>query len=286
MIETPNKQLTQLGLKQPSLNRIPVHPWNRRRKTLVMTFIVLSLISLYELMTMSTGNVVLPTAFKTLGQNMTLIFLQPKLTGSDTFTQLLRSLLDSVALATLTTLLGALCSFFAGLLAASNLTNPKIGTMIRTIMAIIRAIPTILWVLIFSIVIGLGADAAVIGLSFHSFAYLTKAYSESFETLDKETIESLKAMGASWWQIVFQAVLPSSIAALLSWTFIRFEINFTNAIAVGAAAGAGGIGYQLFTASGFYYDFHEVGVIVYLCLAVTACLEFVSVELQKRYIHH
>lgn len=284
MIETPRKIVTQPEITPPTANKILVHPWNQRRKTVVITFFLLAIISLYELMTLSTGNVQLPTAFKTLGQNMALIFLQPSLNGSDTFPQLLRALLDSVALTTLTTLLGAICSFFVGLLAASNLSNPKIGTAIRTLMAIIRAIPTILWVLIFSIVIGLGADAAVIGLSFHSFAYLTKAYSESFETLDKGTIESLKAMGASWWQIVFQAILPTSFAALLSWTFIRFEINFTNAIAVGAAAGAGGIGYQLFTASGFYYDFHEVGVIVYLCLAVTACLEFISIKLQKRYL--
>lgn len=31
---------------------------------------------------------------------------------------------------------------------------------------------------------------------------------------------------------------------------MRFEINFTNAVAMGAAAGAGGIGYDLFMASG------------------------------------
>lgn len=55
-------------------------------------------------------------------------------------------------------------------------------------MAFIRAIPTILWVLIYSVVMGLGASAAVVGLTFHSVAYLVKAYSESIEETSQDTI--------------------------------------------------------------------------------------------------
>ena len=279
MIE-PITDLTNTAKKPP----IRVHLWNRRQKTMTATFTVLGLITAYQLATISSANVHFWPATIAFFKNAQLIFLQPGLSGTDSFGSLLSALATSAALATLTTLLGAIVSFFIALFAASNLANRKIGLLIKTVMAMIRAIPTILWVLIFSIVIGLGADAAVIGLSFHSIAYLTKAYAESFEDLNPEAIEALKATGANWWQIVFQAVLPSSLPMLLSWTFIRFEINFTNAIAVGAAAGAGGIGYQLFTASSFYFDFHEIGVIIYLCLAVTACLEFISVKLRKRYL--
>ena len=53
---------------------------------------------------------------------------------------------------------------------------------------------------------------------------------------------------------------------------------------MGAFAGAGGIGYQLFQAGSRYYNLHEVGVIVYACLLVTFLLEFVSVRLRRRYI--
>ena len=66
-------------------------------------------------------------------------------------------------------------------------------------------------------------------------------------------LEALRASGASWWQVVFQGVVPEKVNEMLSWTFIRFEINFVNAVAVGAVAGAGGIGYQLFLAGSFYY---------------------------------
>lgn len=57
--------------------------------------------------------------------------------------------------------------------------------------------------------------AAVIGLTFHSFAYLTKVYAESMEEVDEGTIEALRASGAGFWQIVFQAVLPASIELAL-----------------------------------------------------------------------
>ena len=48
--------------------------------------------------------------------------------------------------------------------------------------------------------------------------------------------------------------------------FLRFEINFGVAVAMGAAAGAGGIGFELFMASGFYFDLREVGFITYMIL--------------------
>jgi len=50
---------------------------------------------------------------------------------------------------------------------------------------------------------------------------------------------------------------------------------------VGAAAGAGGIGYQLFMSSSFYFNFHEVGVMVYMILAFALVLEIISYRLRS-----
>lgn len=165
-----------------------------------------------------------------------------------------------------------------------NLSNRVASNAIKAVMSLFRAVPTILWVLIFTVAIGLGPEAAVAGLLFHGIAYLTKAYSESFEEVDPGVVEALRASGASWWQVVFSAVVPEKLSEILSWTFIRFEINFVNVVAVGAVAGAGGIGYQLFLAGSFYYDIHEVGLIVYFCFAVAVALELLSTQLRKRLI--
>ena len=145
---------------------------------------------------------------------------------------------------------------------------------------IVRAVPTVLWVLIFAIAAGLGAVAAVIGMMFHSIAYLVKAYSEAFEEVDEGKIEALRASGASYGHILFQVIVPQTKSYLISWTFLRFEINFGVAVAMGAAAGAGGIGYELFMASGFYYDMQEVGAITLIILVVAIILELLANRLK------
>lgn len=190
----------------------------------------------------------------------------------------------TLGLAFLTTLIGAVIALFLGLAAARNLVDRRIGDVIKAAVAVVRAIPTVLWVLIFAIGAGLGAAAAVIGMTFHTVGYLLKAYSESYEEIDEGVIEALKASGASWWQIVYQAVFPASITYILSWTFIRFEINFVTAVAMGAAAGAGGIGFDLFMASSFYFDLREVGYVTYGILLVAVVLELFANKLKDRFL--
>lgn len=198
------------------------------------------------------------------------------------FTHALYQVLITLGLAFLTTIFGAIIALFFGLLAAENLTSRRVSVIVKAGVAIIRAIPTVLWVLIFAVAAGLGSVAAVVGMTFHSVSYLVKAYSESFEELDKGVIEALQASGASWWQIIFQAVIPSSLTYLISWTFLRFEINFAVAVAMGAAAGAGGIGFEMFMASNFYLDIREIGTITFFILAVAILLEVIAVRLKRK----
>ena len=198
----------------------------------------------------------------------------------------IKIILVTLSLSFLTTIIGGIAALFLGLLAARNLTNDKVSNALKGFVAVVRAIPTVLWVLIFAIGSGLGAVAAVIGMSFHTIGYLLKAYSESFEEIDEGVIEALRASGANWFQIVFQAVLPSSFTALVSWTFIRFEINFAVAVAMGAAAGAGGIGYQLWMAAGYFFDIREIGFITYLILIVALLMELLATRMKEKYHLH
>jgi phosphonate transport system permease protein len=197
-------------------------------------------------------------------------------------TEAIWALLLTLGLAFLTTLLGALLAIILSPFAAKNLSRPAVSNALKILVAFVRAVPTVLWVLIFAIGAGLGSVAAVVGMTFHSFAYLLKAYSESFEEVGGDVVEALKSSGANWTQIVCQAVIPSSMSYIVSWTFIRFEINFANAVAMGAAAGAGGIGYELFMASGFYFNIGEVGFITYLILIVAVLLELGAMRLKAR----
>jgi phosphonate transport system permease protein len=256
-------------------------PLNRETLVIRIFMLVLAGLTIYALFTLDYHKVDIPKAIVATLSNFKIIFTQPntqRLSLWDAFIEVVMTL----GLAFLTTLFSGLISLFLGLLAAQNLAPKQVTNIIKGVIAFIRAVPTILWVLIFAVAAGLGSTAAVIGLTFHSISYLAKAYAESFEDLDKSVIEALKASGANWWQIVFQAVIPSSATYLLSWTFLRFEINFANAIAMGAAAGAAGIGFDLFMASGFYFDLHEIGLVTYFILAFAIVMETIATNMKAK----
>ena len=213
--------------------------------------------------------------------NIKTVFLEPEL-SRDTVGGVLYQLLVTFCLGTLSTLIGAVLAFFCSLLCARNIAHPVCVNIVKSVVAVARAVPTVLWVLIFAVSAGLGSVAAVAGLTFHSFAYLTKAYAESIEEMDHGVIEALKANGASYWQIVCQAILPSTITSMVAWTFMRFEINFANAVAMGAAAGAGGIGFNLFMAGRFYFDLHEMGLLTYIVVIAVVILEMISTKIKAK----
>lgn len=217
--------------------------------------------------------------------NLGIIFFQAEL-SSISLTEALFQVLLTVAMAFLTTVFSAIIAFVLGLMAAQNLTNQTISNIIKGFVAFIRSVPTVLWVLIYAIVVGLGSVAAVVGISFHSIGYLTKMFSETFEEMDQGVIEALRATGASWWQIVFQAILPTTARSLVAWIFMRFEINYIVALGMGAAAGAGGIGYDLFMAGNFYYNMQEVGAITYLILISVIIFEFISIRIKQSLATH
>lgn len=274
--------IDSVTLSQEPTQKAP-HPVNRRARTLQAFVVGLAVISIYGVVSVIPAHFDLWTATKVFFTNLQLMFFSPNV-GNDSHGLLFQALLASIELAFVTTVLGAGLGLVCGLAAAQNIAPSWLCLTTKSVMAFVRAIPTILWVLIYSVALGLGPNAAVVGLTFHSVAYLAKVFANTIEEIPAPTIEALRAGGCGLLPVLCQAVLPSLASRLLSWTFIRFEINFANAVVVGAAAGAGGIGYQLFVASNFYFNFHEVGMIVYYILAFVFVLEMISTKLRHKFI--
>lgn len=262
--------------------RIAIKTGSRQERVMVLTATMLIALTVLAFLFFDYTGLDLAKAIPETVHNLKTMFLEPALSHF-TWGQAFYQVGVTLGLAFLSTILGAGIAFFLALMAASNLSKAWVSKTVRIVVALIRAVPTVLWVLIFAIAAGLGSEAAVLGMLFHSVAYLVKAFSEAFEEVDQGIIEALRATGANWWHIVVHAVLPSTFTYLLSWTFLRFEINFSVAVAMGAAAGAGGIGFELFMASGFYFDLSEVGMITYMILVFAIVLEFLSTRMKNRY---
>jgi len=294
-MELPVTSSLDLKFTRTKSGRIKIRKLDKARIWTRILLASLFVITIFGLTTMDFGTMTLGQAIPDFASNLGRIFLQPRLSHRVQLSNLVGDVAITLGLAIVATTLGAIVSFFFSLLAARNLSPKRVTQVVRATMSFIRAIPAILWVLIFALAIGLGAEAAIVGLVFQGIAFLTKAYSETIEEIDygviySETIEeidygvieALKASGATWWQIVFQAVVPSCLTAMLSWTFIRLESNFGHAIVVGAAAGAGGIGFQLVLSGSMQMDMREVGVIIYLLIAVSVVFELISMKLRER----
>jgi phosphonate transport system permease protein len=271
----------QRHMQKTAKGKIKIFTSSKSGAAVRFTMIALFGLAVLGFLTFDYKNISLSDALASTWRNIKVVFAQPHL-SHNTILGSLYQVLITFSLGVLSTLFGAFIAFFGALLCAKNIANPKIAGVVKSIVAFIRAVPTILWVLIFAVSAGLGGVAAVAGLTFHSAAYLIKAYAESIEEMDQGTIEALKASGAGYWQIVFQAIVPSSISYMLAWTFLRFEINFTNAIAMGAAAGAGGIGYDLFMAGSFYFDLRELGYITYVVVIAVIVLETLATKVKAK----
>lgn len=245
------------------------------------TLISLCILTIFAFFTFDKKEIDLIQATLDTIRNFGVAFFQPRL-RYDTFAGVIHQLGVTFSLGILSTIIGAIIAFFGSLLCASNIANPQMAAIVKAFVSFIRAVPTILWVLIFAVSAGLGSVAAVIGLTFHSVSYLIKAYSEAIEEIDYGIIEALKASGASYWQIVFQAIVPSCITYMVAWTFMRFEINFANAVAMGAAAGAGGVGYSLFMSGSFYFDLRETGFLTIVIVITVILLEMVSTKIKEK----
>src|SRR5699024_844880 len=270
-------------MKKTKTGKIRLKSGDKAERTMRITLLSLTMLTFVSFIFFALTGFELKTAFVETMYNLKSMFLMPALSHF-TFMEGLFQVIQTLGLAVLFTIIGAVIALFLAVFAAINISKPSVSKVIRVMVAFIRSVPTVLCFLIFAISVGLGSESAVLGMMFHSIAYLVKAYSEAIEEIDAGIIESLRASGANYWHIVKHGILPSTSTYLLSWTFLRFEINFGVAVAMGAAAGAGGIGFELFMASGFYYDLREVGFITYMILLIAIMLEMYSSKLKGKYL--
>ena len=163
-----------------STTKIILRPWNAATVILRITIISLIVITGYAFTTFNTRGVDFWAGVDMLGSNFQALLLSPQLKNI-TFVTMVHNLFITIGLGFLTTIFGAAIALGFALLAAQNLAPRWLTVIIKGLTAFIRAVPTVLWVLIFAVSAGLGSVAAVLGMTFHSAGYLIKAYAESCE---------------------------------------------------------------------------------------------------------
>lgn len=141
----------------------------------------------------------------------------------------------------------------------------------RLVMNLARAIPELVWALIFVVAVGLGPFPGVLALAAHSTGVLAKLYSELFEAVDQRVVEATRATGASELAVLLFTRVPLMLPVLLSYTLFRWECNMRAATVLGFV-GAGGIGTQL-AISMKLFRYNEVLTLVLAILALVILVD-------------
>jgi phosphonate transport system permease protein len=179
------------------------------------------------------------------------------------------SLIETVNIAAVATLIGAIAAMSLSLLATRGLARwPRLIPVFRRSMDGLRAIPEIVIALMLIYILGGGPVPAVIAIALHTGGALGKLFSEVAENADLKPVEGLASVGATWWQRMWLGIIPQVAPNWLSYTLLRFEIN-VRASAILGFVGEGGIGHDLKLAMQWGQGSYDKVVAIFLLLFVT-----------------
>jgi phosphonate transport system permease protein len=192
---------------------------------------------------------------------------------------LLAAALESWHIAVVGTVLAIVVSIVLAVGAAQNVTpSAWFAGLIKAFAALMRVIPVFIWALIFVVAIGLGPLAGIMAIAIHSLGMLIKVYAESIEEVEPGIIEALRSTGAGWWPMMTQAVIPSAMTSLMSWSIFRLEIDLRYSTVLGMV-GAGGIGWSLYSAMRMY-ELKQAAFIILVMFAMVFVVEWAGARVK------
>jgi len=162
---------------------------------------------------------------------------------------------------------------------AARDTSPSsaVYTAIRGVITFARAVPTLLWAILFVSMVGLGPLAGAFALTVHCIGSLGKYFSESIEAMYPRVTEVLEAMrvdGATRAQALLYGLVPAIAPLFLSYIVYYFEWAIRTGTVLGLV-GAGGLGLQL-TMTIRLFKRQETMTIVLLILSMAALADLAS----------
>lgn len=199
------------------------------------------------------------------------------------FPKIFDKLLETVLLSISVTVLAAIAAFNFSLMGTSSTKNNKmIKKVVRMIAAFSRNVPDVVWAMLLMFSFGQNIVTGFFALFFTTFGLLTRAFIETIDEVSNDCVEALEATGATFSHIVFQAIIPSSIAGILTWVLYMIETNIRASTLIGILT-ATGIGY-LFD---LYYkrlDFGSASLVVISVVVLVILIESISNKIRKEII--
>lgn len=189
-------------------------------------------------------------------------------------------LLETVCIAFLGTVVGAVLAIPLAFLSASNLMPKPIAFIARIFIMAVRTVPTFVYGLVFVRMVAPGPFAGLLTMSLSSIGMVSKMYIEAIEDLDAGVLESLTAAGCNTLQKIRYGVLPQLMPGFASTAIYRFDMNLRDATVLGLV-GAGGIGAPLIFAMNAY-RWNEAGSILWGLIVLVLLIELLSTRIRVK----
>ncbi len=176
---------------------------------------------------------------------------------------------ETLQMAIVGTLLALIMAIPFGLLAARNTSpHPVVYQVTRLVMNANRAVPELIFALIFVAAVGLGPFTGVLALGIASVGSLGRLYAEAIEQIDPQQVLAVRATGAKPIQVFGFSVIPQVLPLMASYSLGYFEHNVRAATILGVV-GAGGVGLRLNQYIGLFQFRELMGAVLVLVIAVT-----------------
>ncbi|MBO9422825.1 phosphonate ABC transporter, permease protein PhnE [Labrenzia sp. R4_2] len=242
-----------------------------------VTWLVLAVAILWSLGSADMGLEKLPGAMARLSEFLGRM-LPPDMS---IWPEVLQGMAETLRIAILGTFFAVLFSVVLGILAAETLVPPAIWRPVRSLLAIVRAIPLILVAMLMVGAVGLGPLPGILAVTFHATGMLAKFYAEAIDTVSPEPVKALESAGATRLQQLRWGIWPQMAPVVLRDTVFRFELNLRESLILGIV-GAGGIGLYVQTyVRSFQYD--KAATVTLAIIVLVLLSETVNTALQKRF---
>jgi phosphonate transport system permease protein len=197
--------------------------------------------------------------------------------------EILKSMLETVAMAFLGTLFASLVALPLGFLGARNVIPSGIFRFLtRRVFDVFRGLDQLIWALVFVRAMGLGPIAGILAIFASDTGVLAKLYAEAIENADKGQVDGIRSTGAAQLMTLRLGVLPQVLPVMLSQALYQLESNSREATILGLV-GAGGIGLRLSERIQIN-AWDQVAYIIVLILITVAAIDFVSKRIRSRLI--
>lgn len=194
----------------------------------------------------------------------------------------LPAMVESLQIAWVGTIIGALVSLPLGFFGARNVSSVRISNLIRQVLNAIRAVPELVVAIVLVTIVGLGPIAGVLAIGLHSIGTLGKLTAEVIEGIDPGPVEAARAAGGDPIQVQRWGVLPQVLPDTVAFWLYRFEINIRAAAVLGIV-GAGGIGAVLQNTV-TYRRWDKAGMAIIIIVVITILIDFASGWVRRRII--